>query len=219
MTIYKEFEHSIASTKNFIEMYRELRRYRGLGPRGRLPPGHEDLLWLPRSAVVAAIASLDAYVHSVLYDQVPHALRLEPIPGTLCEQMAKVVPIKDGKTFRRAFQKMSGRYIHDELAGQFKNEVLAFAAFQTPDKIRVAYAMIGVEDIFGSVSSIWPGPTTSEADIRKLLANYVKRRNQIAHEGDRDATGNIRRIQPQYAMKCATFVENLVSKLNRVVYG
>jgi len=51
-----------------------------------------------------------------------------------------------------------------------------------------------------------------------MLAGYVKRRNQIAHEGDREANGAVRHMQPQYAMKVAAFVENLVFRLNRVVY-
>ena len=218
MTAYENFEHSIASTRSLTNMYSELRRERGLGPRGRLPPGNEDLLWLPRSAVVVAIASLDAYIHAVLYDWIPRALRRNPIPEKLCEAMANIVAIKDSKTFRRAFPLISGKHIHDRLTNQLKTETLAFQPFQTPNKITFAYALIGYENVFVSVSNIWPGPRTSDEDIKRQLSNYVRRRNQIAHEGDREANGAIRHMQPQYAKDCADFIENLVSKLDRVVY-
>ncbi len=81
-------------------MYSELRKHRGLGQRGRLTPANEDLYWLPRSAVVAALSSLDAYVHAVLDDRIPHALRSNPIPGALCDAMADIVLIRNADSFR-----------------------------------------------------------------------------------------------------------------------
>src|SRR5581483_11405173 len=75
MTALTDFHHSIASARSLISMYAELRRSRGLGQRGRLSPENEDLLWLPRAAVVTALSSLDAYVHAVLHDQIPQALQ------------------------------------------------------------------------------------------------------------------------------------------------
>lgn len=218
MNAYTAFKHSVASTKSLTDMYSELRKRRGLGPRGRLPPGHEDLLWLPRSAVVTAIASLDAYVHAVLRDRVPQVLRCNSIPTALCNSMADLVPIKDGNTFRSAFRVLSSGNIHDDLARSLQDSVLAFNSYQMPEKIIHAYAMIGYQHIFACVSRIWPGPSTSEADIKRLLAKYVRRRNQIAHEGDRDAGGAIIHMQPKYAKDCAKFIEDLVSRLNRIVY-
>ena len=35
----------------------------------------------------------------------------------------------------------------------------------------------------------------------------------------RETSGAVRHMRPEYANKCAGFVENLVSRLNRVVYG
>lgn len=78
--------------------------------------------------------------------------------------------------------------------------------------------MIGHDNVFASVSALWPGPNSTEDDLKRILANYVKRRNQIAHEGDREANGTVRHIQPQYADKVASFVQNLVNRLNRIVY-
>ncbi|MHC4092850.1 MAG: hypothetical protein ACYSVY_21680 [Planctomycetota bacterium] len=99
MKSYMNFEHSIASAKSLTAMYAELRERRELGQRGRLTTENEDLLWLPRSAVVAALSSLDAYVHAVLYDRIPHALKRAAIPEALGEAMARVVPIKGAPSF------------------------------------------------------------------------------------------------------------------------
>jgi hypothetical protein len=200
-------------------MYKELRGNRNLGQRGRLTPPNEDLLWLPRSAVVVSLSALDAYVHSVLKDRIPIALQDNPIPQSLCDAMANIVPIKNGEGFRDAFPIMSSSNICAELTQRLEDKTLSFLSYQAPEKVSAAYELIGQPNVFTSVSQYWPGPNTSADDIKRTLANYVKRRNQIAHEGDREASGSVRHMQPQYATQCAEFVENLVSKLNRVVYG
>ena len=216
--VFKHFEHSIASTKSLADMYAELRRLRGLGPRGRLPPEHQDLLWLPRSAVMAALSSLDSYVHSVLYDRIPRTLRHNPIPDKLCEAMAKIIPIKNANTFRNAFGTIATINVYKTLTEKLDGQTLSNTSYQSPKGIIDAYAMIGFPDVFESVSSIWSGPKSSSDDIKRQLANYVNRRNQIVHEGDREKSGKIRPIQSEYAINCTNFIRNLVSRLNRVVY-
>jgi hypothetical protein len=218
MTAYTDFQHSIASAKKLTAMYTELRRYRGLGQRGQLTPQNEDLLWLPRSAVVAALSALDAYIHSVLYERMPLVLRTNPIPNALCDAMASIVPIKNGASFRDALPIISAANVHMELTARLKDQTLSFLSYQAPEKVQAAYEMVGHPAIFDAVSAIWPGPATSANDIKRALANYVKRRNQIAHEGDREASGAVRHMRPKYANDCAGFVENLVLRLNRVVY-
>ena len=200
-------------------MYSELRRHRGLARHGRLTPENEDLLWLPRSAVVAALSSLDAYVHAVLYDRIPHALKAQPVPDALCEAMSSIVPIKNASSFRDALPVISVANVHTELTARLRDQMLSFLSYQAPEKILAAYDMIGHPSIFNSVSATWPGPRTTSDDIKRTLSKYVKRRNQIAHEGDRRLSGAVRRMRPDYANECVGFVENLVLRLNSVVYG
>lgn len=219
MTAYTDFQNSIASAASLTAMYTELRRLRKLPPRGQLPPGNEDLLWLPRSAIVASLSSLDAYVHAVLYEQIPHILQGNQIPDELCESMIDVIPIRNASSFRDALPIILTTSTHLELSTRLREKTLSFRTYQAPDKILLAYRMIGHVSIFADVSAIWPGPQRSEADIKRLLSNYTKRRNQIAHEGDRLADGRVRHIQPNYANGCADFIGNLVTKLNQVVYG
>lgn len=219
MTALTDFQHSITSTRSLTAMYAELRRNRGLGQRGRLTPQNEDLLWLPRAAIVTALSSLDAYVHAVLDDRIPQALRQAPIPNALCAAMANIVPIKDSVSFGRAFPIISAANVQAELTKRLREESLTFTSYQAPKNILNAYEMVGHPSVFDSVSAIWPGPRTSAEDLKRTLMNYVKRRNQIAHEGDREAHGQVRHMQPRYANDCADFVEGLVTRLNRVVYG
>ena len=200
-------------------MYAELRRERGLGARGRLDAANEDLLWLPRSAVVAAISALDSYIHAVLIDRIPDALRSDEVPESLCNAMSRLLPIKDARTFSSALPYLLSTHAIDDLAEKYKEETLSFLSYQAPDKVIAGYALIGYGDIFDDVSAIWPGPRSTAEEIKRQLANYVRRRNQIAHEGDRDQHGHARAMQPQYARNCRSFIESLVSRLNRVVYG
>jgi hypothetical protein len=79
--------------------------------------------------------------------------------------------------------------------------------------------MIGRPDIFDTVADLWPGPGTTADRIRRRLFAYVKRRNQIAHEGDYEAGGAVRPMRPQYSNQCADFIENLTIRLDRAVYG
>lgn len=219
MAIYGDFQNSIAAADKLLAMYVELRRSRGLGQRGALSAANSDLLWLPRSAVVASLSALDAYIHSVVYDQLPHALGQAPIPQPLCEAMSSILPIKNAEGFRNAAPIIASVDSLAQLSSLIKEKTLVFVSYQAPEKIIAAYDLIGQANIFDRVSAIWPGPATSADDIKRSLANYVKRRNQIAHEGDLEHGGNERPMQPIYAGGCKDFIVNLASRLNRVVYG
>lgn len=219
MTALAQFHGSIAAADHLTAMYSELRRSRNLGQRGRLDAANTDLLSLPRAAVVASISALDAYVHAVLYERIPMSLRANPVPEALCELMAGAIQIKNGGTFKDALPILIA---HDSLAEIFtkvREKTLAFVSYQAPEKIAAAYELIGHANIFESVSNLWQGPGTEAENIKRNLAAYVKRRNQIAHEGDHESNGQPRPMQPQYAQGCRDFVEGLVSRLNRVVYG
>lgn len=218
MTAYTDFQNSNSAANNLVKMYKELRIARGIGQRGRLTTQNEDLLWLPRSAIVISLSALDAYVHAVLADRLPHALQQDPVPDALAQAMCEIVPIKNAQTFRDALSVFEAPDIYQELTNRLTDKTLAFFSYQAPEKIAAGYDMIGHHSIFDSVSEQWPGPNSTAAHIKRILASYVRRRNQIAHEGDQEADGRVRHMQPQYASKVATFVDNLVSRLNRVVY-
>ena len=219
MTAIAHFHSSITAADHLVGMYAELRRSRNLGHRGRLDAENSDLLSLPRSAVVASLSALDAYIHAVLYERIPVALRANPVPEKLCELMSSTIPIKNGHTFREALPFLVAHDSLAELCSKVREDTLVFLSYQAPEKICSAYELIGQDNIFYSVAALWQGPGTEAEDIKRNLAAYVRRRNQIAHEGDHEANGRPRPMQPQYAQGCRDFVSGLATRLNRVVYG
>lgn len=220
MTTHSTFQRNIIASDKLVAMYRELRLTRNLGARGKLDAANLDLLWLPRSAVVASVSALDTYIHGVVNNRLPHLF--DPagvIPDALCEELSKLLPIKNGISFRQSVPMLRAHDTIAQLLKRLDESVLRFSSFQAPDKVIEAYALIGYSNIFRNVSDLWPGPNTTEDNIRRRLAGYVQRRNQIAHEGDLEINGQQRPMQPEYAVRCRDFIGNLVARLNQVVYG
>jgi hypothetical protein len=133
--------------------------------------------------------------------------------------MSSILSIKNAESFRNAVPLLSQVDSLAELANQLRTKTLAFISYQAPEKIIAGYELIGHAHIFESVSAAWPGPATTAEDIKRYLASYVKRRNQIAHEGDMEPNGTPRPMQPAYSHGCRDFIVNLTWRLNRVVYG
>ncbi|MFC3420705.1 hypothetical protein ACFOHO_01170 [Rhizorhabdus histidinilytica] len=180
---------------------------------------NQDLLWMPRSAVVAAISAMDAYIHAVLEERIPLALAAADIPDALANAMADLLPIKSGNNFKSAYPVLSSPNTPTVLATRLRDQSLQFLSYQAPEKIIAAYSLIGSAGIFEEVAALWPGPGTTADEIKRRLASYVKRRNQIAHEGDYESGGTVRQMQPKYANDCTEFITNLTLRLDRVIYG
>jgi hypothetical protein len=164
------------------------------------------------------MSGLDAYVHAVIYEQIPLAFLKVPVPEALCDAAAQVIPIKTGANFQDALPILRAADSMAQLSARISDS-LSFQSYQAPEKIIGAYKLIGHAGIFEDVADLWPGPRTTANDIKRTLSKYNKRRNNIAHEGDLDANGSDRLMQPRYAKSCQEFVENLVTRLNRVVYN
>ncbi len=219
MSALEQFNRNIDASDKLVAMYRQLRVFRNLGARGRLDAPNQDLLWLPRSAVVATISALDTYVHSVVKDRLPH--QFSPgaiIPESLAEQLALLMPVKNANTFRQAVPILLAHDTIGQLLKKLEDNFLQFQSFQAPDKIIEAYRLIGFNNMFEPVSDLWPGPNTTTEHLKRRLAGYVQRRNQIAHEGDLEANGQQRPMQPDYAIQCREFVGFLVQRLDQVAY-
>jgi hypothetical protein len=220
MTALQQFRSNIVAADRLVGMYRELRGFRGLGVRGRLNGQNQDLLWLPRSAVVAAISALDTYVHSVIKDRLPHSLAAGiSMPEALADQLAQIITIKNAATFRQSAAMILATDTSSQLLRRFEEGHLQFQSYQAPEKIIEAYRLVGQERIFERIADLWPGPNTTADNLKRRLAGYVQRRNQIAHEGDLEKNGSQRPMQPEYAIRCRQYVGNLVDRLNDVVYG
>lgn len=220
MTALAAFQTNIASADAYTRMYAELRKTRALGRRGVLPAKHRELLWLPRAAVVASISALDTYVHTVVADRAAVLLRDQAgAPVALYEAVAKKLSVKNGATLREAIPLLAHSDPLGQLFSRFRDDFLVFQSFQAPDKIVDAYEWIGRRDIFERAADLWPGPNTTSQHLKSRLANYVNRRNQIAHEADMGANNTPRAMSPDYALDCRAFITSLVERMDQVVYA
>lgn len=221
MTPYEQFKINKDAAAIYARTYLELRQLKLLGSRGTLSEENKYLLWLPRAGVVGAVGALDHYVHQVLYEKIPEKLRGNPaeLPESLCDLILRVASLKNAVSVRENIHFVQSATGPDDIAVAIRDKVLQFEAFQAPDKIVRAFAFLGYADILEDISATWQGPNTDRRDIAKRLDQYVKRRNQIAHEGDLQSTHRPRPITPMYASDCLTFVFNLVWRLNGILYG
>lgn len=212
----QQFDVNIAAADHYIAMYGDLRNLKGLGARGQLDAANRYLLWLPRGALVSSLSSLDAFVHQVVYSRLPNLLSDQntPISDNLAELVVQVASIRKPEGAREALQFVRAKNGVELLADRIREKILQFASFQAPDKIILAYSYLGVTNPFDLVANAWQGPNTSAADLRERLARYVRRRNQIAHEGDLDANHQARAITPDFARHCVSFIKGLVQRLH-----
>lgn len=217
MSALSRFQASIEGALHLHEMYVELRKLRGLGARGRLGIENEDLLWMPRSSVVMSMSALDAYVHAVIIDRVPALLLSNSAPDSLLELYSSLLPVKNANGFKEIMKYINSTNPVQQLTDKVRDH-LSFMSYQAPEKITAGFELVGVKNIFQQVSDTWQGRNSTADDLRRFLANYYKRRNQIAHEGDVEHNGSSRAITPKYAKDCHDFIESLVTRMNKIIY-
>jgi len=220
MSPYQQFTVNRNVAEKYVEMYVELRNLKGLGQRGALSNDNKYLLWCVRAAIVSAIGALDHYVHQVLLDRIPKLFKSNPpqISQELLEQVQKVVAVKTQSDMAKFFGYLASQNGIEAVCTSLRDEVFLYQSFQAPEKVVKAFKCLGYPDILQTVADSWQGPNTQRADLARRLESYVKRRNQIAHEGDLHS-GVPREITPDYARKCISFVWNLVYRMDGSVYG
>ena len=143
---------------------------------------HDYLSELLRSVVVAAISSLDRYLHDlVVYhswtllskadEDVPTELKKVSIPVSVAkkaiQQLKKDSKARPGNIVKKAIQER----LHREYT------------FQKPDDVLKASRMLGLEDFWTSVAGKMPGHPKKD-DVISTLRTIAKRRNEIVHEAD-----------------------------------
>jgi len=141
----------------------------------RLNPEHfssESLEDLLRASYVMALSAMDAYFHAKILGRiVQHAKEPAPSESLLNSKILVSDFIAAQRSYKRKYQALRSAI----------ERTLSYQSLQAPDKIASGLSLIGVTDFWKSVASIL------KQDRKKLLARVrrmVKRRNQIAHEGD-----------------------------------
>jgi hypothetical protein len=160
-----------------------------------------DLEWLLRSAVVLAVSAMDAYFH----DKVRYRAGKFSVDA-LPQQFASLqIPLTELQRWEAA--KRKGNPLR-----HWAVEHLAPRPLQNPDAIAGALKLVGMTDYWNRIE---PNNRDREA-LLDQLNNLVKRRHQIAHEGDRlqsrRSGKRVRRITLAYAADAIDFIKALVDK-------
>lgn len=168
-----------------------------------------ELEWLLRSAIVLAVSAMDAYFH----DKIRYRAGGFPLHRdgeftieSLPKQFSKLeVPLSELLRWQKA--KRKGNVLR-----HWAVEHLAVRSLQSPSAIAEALKLVGINNFWNTIEA-------SNSQRQALLAELnelVKRRNQIAHEGDRlqsrSSGKRLRSITREYTVEQIRFIKRLVEK-------
>jgi hypothetical protein len=161
---------------------RRSRRLLGLAMHSKLPDSRarNDLR---RTALVLAVASLDAYMHWLVFRRLSDVRKTENLPNALAKFLlpfANLAELADEVIVaRRRSPKSNCRpWVMVKAAMQ---ERLLKETFQSYDNVSTALALAGFKKGWSRVSELLGVPCD---EIKLGLGEIVHRRNQIVHEGD-----------------------------------
>ena len=170
----------------------------------RLAPSSENL-WLLRAMVVFAASALDAYFHDKIKYRAGH-YELSGLPDPLKKFKIELGGLVDWEQANR-----KGNVIRNWVVNHFSTRPL-----QKTEDIKDALKLVGVDDVWGKSE---PNSPKREAML-KCLRDLTRRRNQIAHEGDRlphrSGGKKERPIDRPYAEEAVKFARDLVQKIEAV---
>lgn len=215
-TPFESFGPNIAAASYHISMYKELRKLKKLGARGRLDAANKYLLWAIRASVVASLSALDSYVHDKLAEQIPLLLGgpLQDIPEELAQLVSHVAPMKKPEEIRKSLTFVRSASGIEDLSQALCDVELGSETFQSPSSVEHAFKIMGRDCVFELVAALWQGPNSTAKQLKSRLDRYWRRRNQIAHESDLQEDGEPRPITPNYATDCVDFISALVTRLD-----
>jgi hypothetical protein len=164
--------------------------------------------WLLRASVVFAVSSLDAYFH----DKVRYRAGRFGLTDMPPAMASFTVPLKELSKWEDATRK--GNVLRGWLTSYYSTRPL-----QRRDDIANALKVVGISDLWATIE-----PDSPKRDaLFDEMAMFVKRRNQIAHEGDRESSRRsgkrLRDMDTTYAQSCIDFTKMLVDRIERAFPG
>lgn len=182
---------------NMVSADELLKLYDGISALGtRL-----DISWLLRATIVFSISAFDAYFHDKIKYRAGH-YDLKTLPPALARFPVPLEGLVEWDNSKR-----KGNVIRN-----WVTEYYSVRPLQRPDEIAKALGLIGIEKFWDTIE-----PNSGKKKILlDRLADYTKRRNQIAHEGDREGARNsgkkLRDITRPDAQACMDFVIALIQR-------
>ncbi len=186
------FDLNITSAEHCMKLYDGIRK---LGSNLKIS-------WLLRAAVVFSISALDAYFHDKIKYRAGKFSASEMPPA----MAAFKIPLRGLTKWEDAQRK--GNVLRNWLTEHFSTRPL-----QRQVDIADALKLVGITDLWATIEPNSPKRNALLSD----MASQIRRRNQIAHEGDRDPSRRggkkVRPIDPKYAQGCIDLVKELVTRI------
>lgn len=169
----------------------------------------EEMKDLLRGALVMAVSAMDAYFHRKIKCYVARlAKKGDDAPGALRACEITLVDFASAIESERPWGKF----------GAVVGRKLGYQSLQSPAKIETGLQLLGVKSFWKEVGK----KLNVEPDALKFqLDGIVKRRNEIAHEGDvstaRKTLGRTRDISPQFVQESIDLIESIVMAADDVI--
>lgn len=149
-----------------------------LKPGGVVRRDHfDDLRPLLRQAIVASCAAAETFVADRVMELIGPALRAKDKPRRLMELR---MTVEDW--FRIDGYSRKGWGLRDLIEEQIRRQIVS----PSPGQIGIAFSLVGVDRLWSRVDGL---RRASKGDSERALDAIYKRRNRIAHEGDRLGRG------------------------------
>lgn len=164
---------------------------------------HVALADLLRASLVMGVSAMDAYFHSKILAYVVKAARKgENMPKALLRAGITVSDFVSASKYKRRMQALRNAM----------QRSLSFQSFQQAKNIEDALGLIGIAKFWSSTATRM---ARTPDDLKAELALQVKRRNQIAHEGDlsqsKKSRNKSRDITPKQVFDALRFLDGLVT--------
>ena len=171
---------AITAFKKTIERADSLLKvHRAKYPKGR-PPASSESADILRSAIVFAVAALDSYIHDKIVENIMPIIRHygkkgHGFPGYL-------IKILEPKISTEKALVLLHRPRYDYEIVKIVREYNSERTFQDPGKIEKGLQILGIDDLWEPLRKQLK--VSSKPKAKKYLTPFIKRRNQIVHEGD-----------------------------------
>ncbi len=169
---------------------------------------HSSVGDLYRAALVLAVSAMDAYYHAKVLHYIIAESKKKSASKSLLNTKITVEDFVRGNTMKRrnaALRSAMERH-------------LSYESFQAPEKIKNALNLIGVEDFWTKVARKM---NLQKKEVTRKIEGIVKRRNQVAHEGDVSqsmrARNKDREIKPNFVRDSLDFLKILVDASEVVI--
>jgi hypothetical protein len=204
----KAFRSNLRRARKFIYLYDAAIE------AGKTHDASADLL---RTSLVLIMASLDAYIHQVISENMVDFVKLNLRKSRNDQaRRARVKTIEE--LIKSMFQPSDYLDMFDRARPyvQFRkrvDEVLFQRTYQSPGDIDRAFRLFAVPDFWPSLERSGLGGKLA-ATAAGMLQRFYERRNQIAHEMDRERSrkrkAKLRRLGRQDCQDCISLVELIV---------